>query len=212
MYGDNTGDNLLKFENNYGSYFDRVWDDYALWKLEKSDRLLLEGKTTGFFAESENIFEIMVVASPEVRMARVNRDKRLYDLDTLRKRDEELKSRWLAEYGLDIFNPLLIQDSFDIVLDNSLLSIAEEVDTVLQNLEEDYRFPKDDLTSLRDKTKELENTFWKEGKQYFVDILHKQNLLVERKDVFADWQKHFATQLQSWPDELRRIVDMAAND
>ena len=159
LYGDSSGESLLRFEEEFGSYFDHIWDEYALWKLQRSDKLLLEGKVTGFFADDEKIYEIMVVASPDVRMARVNRDKRLYSVETLRKRDEELKSRWLAEYGLDIFNPLLIQESFDLIIDNSRLSIAEEVDTVLQNLEEDYRFPKDDLTSLRDKTKELENIF-----------------------------------------------------
>lgn len=205
--GQTSGPDFVNFEHNYGPYFDLIWEKYSLWKLKNSDQLLVEGKTTGFLVDSEKVFEIMLIAQIEIRKLRASKDGRVDAENTIVARDEELKKRWLTTYGIDIFDPTQIQYSYDLVLDNSNLPVTKELELTLSYLEEDYRFPGNDLSRAKDKLPNLVAELQIKGKQHYLDDMHKRKLVVDIPTIFKEWKKHFAAELALMPDQIKQVVE-----
>jgi cytidylate kinase len=206
IVGADSGDNFLFFENNYGKYWDMLWDKYAVWKINHTDKLLLEAKTAGFFVEDEDVYEIMVIASVQARIQRAEKDGRSQAAFTIEARDKDVRNRWWVERGIDLYSPQQIRDNYDLILDNSTMSINHELDLILKTFEEDYHFPGTDLGVERKKVDSYVSQFQNHGKEYFLADLDKRGLHVTPKQVFADWQKNFADDIKQLPLQMQGVI------
>ncbi len=206
IVGDDSGDNFIFFENNYGPHWDKLWDEYAVWKVKNTDKLLLEAKTTGFFVEDEEIYEIMVIAGLESRIQRAEKDGRTQAGTTIATRDIDIRNRWWQERQIDLYSPQQIRENYDLVLDNSAMSINHELDLILKTFEEDYRFPGSDLHNERKKIDSLVSQFQNRGKDYYLQDLAAKNLLVTPKQVFTDWSKRFSQEMRQLPVQMQDVI------
>jgi cytidylate kinase len=204
--GDTSGPRFIEFEQKFGEAWDHMWEPYAVWKLEHTDHMLLEGKTTGFFVDSESYYEIMVIAKVAARAARAVSDGRSDPQQTIMARDVVVRQRWINLFGVDIYDPKQIADNYDLVLDNSNMTIADEVNFILNNLEEDYRFPKTDLEQEKRKAPEVLAALREKGKDQFREQLKQKSLIITVEEIFKEWQQHFPDQVAQLPSELKTIV------
>ncbi len=204
--GDTSGPKFIEFEQKFGVAWDQIWEPYVMWKLEHSDKMIVEGKTTGFFAESENYYEIMLIAKVSARASRAAGDGRTDAEQTIMARDVVVRQRWINEYGIDVYDPQLIVNNYDLLVDNSQMTIDDELQFVLSNLEEDYRFPRTDLEQEKKHAQEAVTMLQSKGKDFVRESLHERGLLVNPQEVMKEWNEHFADRVQALPDELKNIV------
>lgn len=204
--GETSGPKFIEFEKHFGPYFDAIWERYAIWKLSKVDNLILDGKAGGFFVEDENVFEVMLIANTEVRKQRAEKDKRIQAEQTIAYRDQNLQTRWQSTYGIDIFNANQLQDNYDLIIDNTALSITQELERLLTYLEEDFRFPDSDLGELKYKINSLAADYANKGKEHILQRLESKGKLIDNNQIFADWRREFPELVNQMPEEVRNYV------
>lgn len=205
--GTDNGVKYIEFERSFGPYFDIIWEPYARWKVTTSDKLMLEAKTAGFFIEDENVYEIMVIADLQTRTIRAQGDKRKDNITTINARDQELRQRWIKEFQVDLFNEDQVLSQYDLVLDNSKMTIEEELETTLRYLEEDYRFPEDNLSIQRIKVPEAVNLHWQHGKDYFRKLLYENNQYVLPEIIIKELKYQFPDLLAKLPASVKSMID-----
>ncbi len=205
--GTDSGNEYLEFENKYGKYFDQIWENYAIWKVSHTDCLLIDSKMLGFFIDKEDLFEIMLVASTDIRQQRALQDGRDTVAKTIHLRDAQLQQRWKVSKGIDLFDPGQIKQSYDLILDNSVLSIEQELETVLSYLEEDYRFPESDLSDLKNAIPEIVSDYtMREASGILADI-EKNHQLIGYDIVLQEWKHQFPREFQLLPPEMQSWLE-----
>jgi len=203
--GVESGAKYVEFEETVGPYWDMLWEKYAVWKLKNTDKLLLEGKTTGFFSDGEGVFEVMMIASTEERVKRAKFDKREDAEATIKARDNQLKERWQRLLGIDIFSPIQIQANYDLIIDNSNMTIQAELTTILSHLEEDYRFPSEDLNKQKKEVDMMVAEFWDKGKEYYRNKLKEKGLLITPEDILTEWQTVMGKDIDKLPEPVQKL-------
>jgi len=206
LTGQTSGHEFIKFEQNIGPHWDSIWEPYAKWKLEHTDKIIFEGKATGFFMEGENFFEIMLIAKVNARAGRAATDQRIDPQQTIMARDVVVRQRWIQEYGIDVYNPQQIQDNYDLVLDTSEITIEQEAEFIVSNLEEHHAFPESDLESQRKKIPEVVKKIKELGKDKFRALLVEKGLVVQPHEVLKELVQQFPQEIDKLPEELRDII------
>ncbi|MBL8014795.1 MAG: hypothetical protein JNK26_01240 [Candidatus Doudnabacteria bacterium] len=209
VVGVDSGPKFIEFERYFGPYFDAIWDKYAVWKVQHSSHLILDGKAGGFFVEAENVFEIMVIASQHTREQRADTDLRILGSETLATRDQQIRSRWLSTYNIDIYDPVQIQLNYDLVLDTTNMSVEEELQRVLNYLEEDYRYPHTDLSWARSKIPELLALYKDEGKGAIWKLLEAKDSVYKHEIIFKEWKHQFAPEVKRFPPQIAQVIEAA---
>lgn len=204
---DDSGPKFIEFERAFGPYFDAIWEKYAIWKIQHSNNLILDGKAGGFFVEDENVFEIMVIAENHVRQQRADGDKRALGGVTLPQRDADLMRRWQSTYGINIFDAAQIKLNYDLILDTTSLSIERELEQVLVHLEEDYRYPESDLSYAKSKIPQVVSDYRLKGKHHFLGLLQDNAQLIDEEIIFKEWKHQFPNEVNQMPDAVKNIIN-----
>lgn len=193
---------FLIFEKKYGEKWDMIWDKYAAWKLQNERNILLDAKLGGYMIEDESwIFEVFVKPTIEVRMERAGGDKRTEDILA---RDVENRTRWKKVYGInDIYGDEEIRENYDLLIDNSELTISETVFQIYNAMRGALGL-KDIL--LKSDLQKLEKIIKSEGKQFFYDKLQEKGNLITTQEVFKDWREYFSEELEQTAPEWREVV------
>lgn len=206
VVGVDSGSKFLQFEQYFGPYFDAIWDKYAVWKVQHSSHLVLDGKAGGFFVEAENVFEIMLIADQKTREQRAEKDLRLEAVSTLAQRDQLIRQRWQDTYGIDIYDPNQVQGNYDLILDTTKMTVEQELQRVISYFEEDYRYPETDLDWARSKIPELISQYQQGGKAAIWQKLEQKGLVVANSLIFQEWKHQFPEQVKNFPEPIRGIV------
>lgn len=207
VVNDESGPRFIEFERAFGPYFDAIWEKYAIWKVKHSNHLILDGKAGGFFVEDENVFEIMVIAQNEVRQQRADRDQRELGGVTLPQRDADLRNRWQSTYGINIFDATQIQLNYDLIIDNTALSIEKELELVLGHLEEDYRYPESDLSYAKSKISSTVQEYREKGKGFIMASLRDDGQVVDEEIIFKEWKHQFPDLVNQMPEAVKAIIN-----
>lgn len=167
--GATSGEDYTKFEEEFSTQIDDYLEAYSKHKIETEDSLLLDSKITGFNVEALYVKEIMVVASQAVRAERAGTDNRLDAEATIKARDKNLQESWIQKYGIDLYSTEQLKQNYDLVLDNSNLTIAEELREIIATFElETTHTPE-----------QLENLFWKQGKAFIRQQIYERGLTIK---------------------------------
>lgn len=178
LVGDERGNKLAEFEQQYGAEWDYAWEDFRAKLMQNSDGYLLEGKTAGFLQEDRNnCFNIMLTADITERARRAGTDGRQEDLDKLKARDQELSKRWQELFDVNIYDLTSIRQHYDVHIDSTNLSIEQTLETIYNAMAHDARLSK--LYFFPTLVKQIDEdvaNFWKYGKASYVAKLEDQDL------------------------------------
>jgi cytidylate kinase len=202
IYGSDSSHNVVRFEEEYGTHWDSIWEKYAQLLLESETRLLCDSKLTGFIYKGENVFKIMFTANFGTRMTRAAIDGRGGADIEIQQRDEQLSQRWSRDFGVNIYDNQTIVNNFDLSIDNSELSIAQ----TLMQLCEKLSPAGFDLNINPAQAQELEQHYWHDGKSYFLRKLELSGLQIDVADVFATWREKFTADVEALPEVLRDVI------
>jgi cytidylate kinase len=190
---DPSSDAFHEWEMLYGESWDYLWEDYIKELVTSNHNLLCEGKTAGFLLPDDGAYEVMVTASAQIRAQRAGGDARTEDIAA---RDKILSERWQRLFDVDIYDTEAILANYDLLLDNSQLTIAGSINKVLSGLQAHAVYSKlYDYEQLKSSAQQLEQSFWadqhrgKSGKDALKSYLQANDLYYTNEEIFASWLK-----------------------
>jgi predicted cytidylate kinase len=86
----------------------------------------------------KNAFHVLLKVSDEVAVSRIqkaNREKEDISIDSIKKRNQEMKQRFLDKYGIDFTN----EDNYDLVIDTDALSPEDVADIIIFHMTTEQR-------------------------------------------------------------------------
>lgn len=192
----------VNFEREFGNYWDDILHQYIEWKLANEDNIVVDGRVTGFFVENEKkIFEIMVIADMTTRINRYSKSQ-FY----LSEQDNVTRLRWLNKLHIDIFNLRQIELNYDLIIDNSTMSLGDELFVILDFLLYDNHISKKQYKELSQKIA----TIKEETKISKVSNIEKKLLLSNQfipvSQILQEWNKRFPSVIEKMPNELKIII------
>ena len=206
-FGD-TGTDRIKadtlLEHNWGHLFER----YVATIAKEQQNLVLETDITGFTVKkSPDLISIFLVADKNARQQRLGKDGRIEDIDVLEERDKSLGQIYKKEFDVDFYNLDAIQQHYSLVLNNTSMSIAQELVAVykliIDRLSQENQ---DKLKSLISQAKSREEFYNKEGKQFYIDVLKGRKLLPSSVEIIKDIMKMMPEEVAKLPQELKDIL------
>lgn len=178
-------------------YFGKIYDKYIDHVLSNPQAIILESDIGGFrLGKKETYSSIFLIGTEKIRFKRLSGDGRPEDAKI---REEQLRIEYKKLHGFDWFDEELVHEKYNFVLDNTKLSIEEEMSSILNYLE-DY-FGKFDVD-----LKELESNYWESGKEYFVEELSKKNLISSAAETIRNIRELFSEEIEEFPENLKTII------
>lgn len=203
IYGSHDINAFARFESDFGSNWDKIWESYVLWKIKKEDEIVISGRITGFFAEDiENLIEVMLIANTQTRILRSGNKK-----DYVAIQDNYTRQRWFSRYNVDFFNLAQIELNYDLIIDNSYMKPGEELFDILEYLKQSEYFEDLEYDDETDhKVHEITEDFQKHGFSYFVNHQLEDDLVIKPQHILKDWNKNFKSEIERLPEPFKRAV------
>lgn len=204
---DPTSDRFHEWEANYGEVWDRFWESYIADKLSKEANFLCEGKTLGFLLAPDKAFEIVIIADLEERARRAGKDQRS---ESIAARDQLLAERWKRLFGIKLLDKQSLAANYDLVLDNTNLTIATSLEIIWSKLAEYYS----EVEFTAEQASTIDQEFWqdmkagKSGKDRWKSKLEEQGLYYTNEHVFKDWLDNYQDKFSQLPVEMQLAIKL----
>lgn len=187
----------------HDAYIDELLTDNSI------ENLLIENDIASFrVGKLPQVCSIFLQTDFEVRKKRMGGDDRADDGDWLKEVDESHNAEYLKINGVGWFDLEVIENTHQLVIENSEITIAETLIEVAKFVKSFSKNP--DILSksamLISEADELEQMFWDNGKEYIVSLLDAKNLRVSPTDVLSDVAKRFPKEINEFPKELKEII------
>lgn len=192
-----SGNAFMEFENTYGRAWDEIWEAYAKKRIESPGNLILEGKTAGFLYSGADLFKIILTCSVEERARRWKSEDRKDAEETIRRRDEEVGSRWKELFGMELYNTETFKNIFNLILDTTQLNISEEVAAILKAMGKEVHMS---------EIEKWELLFWRHGKSFLQQELAKKNLLNTPESILKEWNISMKEYVEALPQAMKNVV------
>ena len=196
-----TADELL--EPNWGPIFEK----YMQWIANNQQHVITETDISGFFTkENPNVYSVFLQASQAVRKERLVKDGRAKDVDFIEKRDESLAKAYMDLFNVDFLNTDKIKENYSRPLNNAELSIEKELKIIYTDLKNLNALSEEEFNTLTLNAATEEQCYWKNGKQYYLDILKERNKLPIAADIIKHIIQIFPEDIKKLPQELKDII------
>lgn len=206
VYGSGDGKNLAKFETELGKDWDAIWEDYAAWSMHEAEGILLEGKTSGFLIDGENLFKLMIIADEETRGERAHLDDREHAAEIIKQRDQIIRQRWVELFNIDVFDKTQIENHYTAIVDTSEMSIREELEIAIDAMRRSMKFEDSDFIQLTNQSVEVAELYEDQGKLGLKQKLNAENLEKTPQQILKEWNEHFADAVEKLPAEFKQVV------
>ncbi|MDQ6985439.1 MAG: hypothetical protein Q9M91_08935 [Candidatus Dojkabacteria bacterium] len=197
-----TGNTMVMGDHILQKHFVPIYNSFMtdFIKTGELDNIIIDTDLISFSSKKiDNIFSIFLHSSSEVRKKRFITDNRPEDIDVLEKREKELQKDYFKLYGVDFFSIEDLEKLYDLVLDNSTLSISEELKLVLNVLNIDSAV---DL-------KQFEKDFWENGKNFHIEKLKSKNQFIPASFLFDTMKRKFRKEINNLPEKIKDIINSA---
>lgn len=205
----NTGKDRIESDNYLEPYFGPIYDKYIDYKLMNGQGLVIESDIGAFrLGKQPEFFSIFLIANYNTRLNRLGNDGRKKDINVLKEREESLTKIYHDLHGINWTNMNQIQSKYNLVLDNTNLSLADEIEIIANELLRKEIISKDRHELIISGTEKLEREYWKEGKDFYIDYLTKNKKIMQAEDVLKEINSVFYTDVQNLPVRIRSIVSI----
>ena len=196
----NEASNLV--EPYFGPIYDAYIDSILLDNLIKN--IVIESDITAFrVGRRSDLLSVFLKARSSVRASRTEIDGRKEDGDIIQAIDNVHRESYLKLHNIDIFDEDLIKKSHYLVIDNSDISLSDEIMEVYSHLKNfDVTFNAIDISS----SKMLEIDYFSKGKEVYKSILKDLGLVVSHEYILDEICNKFKKEVDSLPFEIKKIV------
>lgn len=205
----NEGIDRPEFDNYIENIIGPTIDNYVDYILLNESNLIVEADIAAFrLGKHPKIFSIFVKADRDNRIQRLMADNREDAIVTLEKRDDVLRQKYKQLWNTDFFDDELISKKYNFVLDNSNMSINHEVHVAIDALKSYMQFKnisEQYWEEVESKIEEFTDLFEKEGKQYLIDLLEKDDLESNAKETITEITKLFPEDVNNFPDNIKTL-------
>ncbi|MDH4122922.1 MAG: cytidylate kinase family protein [Thermoplasmata archaeon] len=122
------------------SSIDRKLDEEILRKASTLDNVVIEGRLAGhlFYLKKIDSFRVFLTAAAGIRAERIAKREDTSqedELDTIEKREESERKRYLEYYGINISD----MSVYDLVIDSNEISAIEAADIIANEITKESR-------------------------------------------------------------------------
>lgn len=204
---ENTGADRIKADEMLEPNWGPVFEKYMQWVANNESEVVSETDISGFFTkDNKNVYSVFLQAPQEIRKGRLVKDGRKNDVDYIQKRDESLSRTYKKLFNVDFLDMQMIADCYTRPIDNSRLSIEEELIIIYNDLLKVQAISEEEFNDLVKNAKAEEKFFWENGKQAFVEIIKTRNQLPTAQEIIKNIMTLFPSDIQKFPDELKNIL------
>ena len=205
----NEGDSRPKFDVYIEDIIGKTIDRYIEYKLLNDSDFVIESDIAAFrIGRHPKVFSVFLITDFTERLKRVASDNRGNADLFLEKRDSTLQDSYKKLWNIDYFDVEFIRRRYSFVLDNSNMSLENEVALVLAELQQQPQFiqlSEEYWRNIMAQSQILVAKFWKQGKDSFKQVLKKKGLLIDAHEVLHDITKQFPEDVQQYPEKIRNI-------
>lgn len=202
-----TGKSEIDFHNYIENIVGHTIDTYIDQKLTTENNILLEADIAAFrLGRNPKIFSVFIKTTYEERLRRVVVDARLDGDIYLSQRDEALKTKYKELWDIDFFDDEAIATKYNLVIDNTNMSLETELKQTIEALNEYHKFSDTfDINKTYAKIDSEVAKFWKEGKKSFKKRLMAKKLYVSPQDILHEITKEFPEDVVKFPQEIQNV-------
>lgn len=201
------GEKRPEFDQYIEGIVGKTIDNFIDHKLLNSNNIILEGDIAGFrLGRNPKIFSIFVKATYEERLRRVQVDGRVDGEKYLKERDDVLNEKYKEIWGIDFYNEELIDKKYSLVLDNTNMTINQELNKFFTSLDESFKLR--DCARFQKAVSKVDSEvekFWSKGKKTLLEDLKKKGLYYKPEDVILEITQEFPEDIIAFPKEVQEI-------
>jgi cytidylate kinase len=203
-----TGEENLEAERLIQPFFGKVYDQYIDYKIMNSSRFVIDSDIGGFrLGKRSEYYSIFLAAKKEERYRRLSSDNREKEIEFLEERENELRERYKELHNIDWFDPAEIQQKHNIVIDNSEITIEEEIARILGDMLELEILEKEEYEMYSEKIDEVVSDYWEIGKDSFLQQLLASNQVADAPEVLKEIAEQFKKEIEEFPEKLKNVIN-----
>jgi cytidylate kinase len=192
-------------EKDFGYIYDKLID--FVIKSEEFDNIMIESDIAAFrVGKLENYFSIFLHPNSAERKNRLSVDMRKEDIDELEKRDEVNRDFYKEMHGVDWMDLDQINEKHALPIENSNVSISDELIMVYKKLTQDGFLNKQDALVHINNAEAEEKNYFEKGKDWYLEELKKNDQLYTSDDILKMIRENFGEEVGKLPKELRRLI------
>jgi cytidylate kinase len=195
-----------EFEQFIQPQVGKTLDNYIDYKLLNSNNVIVESDLSTFrIGKHPKVYSIFIKSSEAMREKRTKKDKRK-DEAPIAERDRALREEYLKLWNIDVFDTELIARKYNLIIDNSELSVEQEVTAVLQKLQEQPRFADDYNWKriLKSVTRVLK-LYQSKGKDKLREELRKKGLVLQPQQIMTEIVQVFPEDVKLFAPQVQKL-------
>ena len=198
-----------KFDDYIENIIGHTTDNFVDYKLLNDNNLIVGADIAVFrIGRHPKIFSIFLKASKENRIQRALSDNREDAILSLEQRDNVLKLKYKGLWDIEFFDEEIIQKKHSLFLDNSNMSLNNELIQVISSFKEFLQYksiPVDYWQGIESKITQTVENYQKIGKEEFFAQLSKQKLIVEPQEIIQEITKLYPEDVGTYPEKIKNI-------
>ncbi len=201
----------LLIEKEIQPYWGPIYDKFIQQILNSDTNLMftnicVDSDLAGFFCNKKpNLVRVFLYADIESRVSRFTNDDREAKKEEILEIDQKLQREYQTLYGFDFLDLAFVRGKYEIVIDNSNMSLASEINSiqnyVRNNINNNFQ------TISIEELDNIEKDFWLYGKSHFIRLLENKNLVANGLDVIKLVKKLLPSEITNLPHYLRDLVE-----
>jgi len=204
-----TGEARLEGHNYAEPYFGPLYDKFVDELLLENDydNTLVESDITSFrIGKNPNVLSIFLKANIESRKKRTTVDQRGDEGDFMEKIDKEHQEMYIKLHNVDFLDEAQIEEKHYLVLDNSDLSIADEMKKVYDALCSRNAIDEKTKNDLKKTAEQDEKEYWEKGKEWYKNELKQKGLFFEATETMEAINKRFTEEIKKMPEDIQKAM------
>lgn len=185
----------------------RTIDNYVDHKLLNDSDLVIESDLSVFrIGKHPKVYSIFIKADTETRLKRAKKDGRGGKETLITERDEALRKEYMALWDIDIFDQELIARKYNLIIDNTKLSVKDEVIAILERLAEHPKMKAAyNWTQIKNRSEKLVQLYEKKGKEALRKELAERKMIISTETMLTEIVKLFPEDIQTFPQEVQAL-------
>ncbi|SRR5260221_8234232 len=204
----NTGEDRVKADELLEPSWGPIFEKYNQYLVKNREKFVMETDITGFFTKDvPNHLSIFLLSEMSSRKERLERDGRMKDIEVLEDRDESLEQKYKQLFGIEFHNKDQIKNNYKLMIDNTNISITDELKMVysklfeLKAINEDWKY-----NYLEQAQAEVDN-YNREGKEWYLNYLKTNQLYDSAEDIIKDIKQIFPDEVSRLPKQILQIIN-----
>ncbi len=201
------GINRPKFDDYIEPIIGATADKYRDYKLLETDGVLADSDLGTFLiGKHPKVFSVFLKSSFEERAKKVVKDNREDAVSVLRARDEVNKNFYMNLHNVDVFDEDLIDRKFNLVINNSHLSLEAEVKMVLEEIIKTPHVRNNlDLADVYELMDREVEEFSRLGKDNYRNTLIDLDKVYTPSVIIEEMSKTFPEDVAEFPPNIQKV-------